>query len=233
MWTHLVDGHTHERANKGGKPAIRAFLRRPHAERWFAAIADSGQKHIIPWCPVNAAGQSGGRVLFEELVVDLPRDDEGWDLLDAMADTLTAGATKEEIGSGNYGPRAWQLIGAALRETEAWFGALRGGAWFELALWLAQRDEVKVATRMEAEKDARRRKGKVAKPDSGGAARDPSRVSANAGVLAAEALGSAARPDASGGKKQRKPRGVAHDDVANVAAVGAPSEQLSLLERPR
>lgn len=45
-------------ASKGEKPLIRTFLSREHAGEWFAAIADSGQKHVIPWAPLNGPGVS-------------------------------------------------------------------------------------------------------------------------------------------------------------------------------
>lgn len=46
---------------------------------------------------------------------------------------------------------------------EQTYAYLRGGAWFRLAVWLAQRDEEAVAQRLAAEKEAKRAKGK-AKP---------------------------------------------------------------------
>ena len=73
MWSHFVEGQVHVRLNKGSKPAMRGFLRRPKAAPWFAAIADSGKRHVIPWTVMNFPGQSGGRVLFEEMMVELPR----------------------------------------------------------------------------------------------------------------------------------------------------------------
>lgn len=238
MWTHLVEGDTHRRENKGGKPAIRAFLRAPHAAPWAAAIADSGQKHVIPWTPINVGGQAGGAVLFEESRVELPCDDDGWRLLDELTELLTGGATKEEILRGDYGPRAWELLGARLRTFEARRGAaLRGGAWFELAVWLAQRDEVAVAERMAAEKETknarRRRKGAAANPDGGGGARTARRVPRDAGVQRAQALDHTPGPHESGSAEQRERRGVGDADDAHAPTGGAYGEQLSLLPRPR
>ena len=243
MWSHLVEGDSHQRCNKGHKPQIREFLRRQHAAPWFAAIADSGQKHIVPWCTVNPAGQSGGRILLEEAEIDLPRDAAGWALLDEIADLLTAGATKEEMGRGEYGPRAWSLCGAALRAFEEARGHLRGGAWFELAVWLAQRDEAAVEARMQAEKEAkqakakqakeaereRSRKGKAAKPDRGGAPRTKKGVPRDAGVQHTEALGSAPGQDARGGAVDGDSGGVGHHDGANATTGRKPVGQLSLL----
>lgn len=241
MWSHLVDGDEHVRVNKGQKPTIREFLRREHRATWWAAIADSGKKHIIPWCPLNAAGQSGGRVLFEDALVMLPRDAGGWALLDEIAGLLTAGATKEEVSRGEYGPRAWQLVGERLRAFETARGSLRGGSWFDLAVWLAQRDEAAVAERLEAEKAAKaakkkeakandgRRKGKAANANGRGAARTPKRVPADARVQRAQALGPDPRPDARGSAVLGEPGGVANDHDPDAATGGASGGQLTLL----
>jgi len=239
MWSHLVEGDEHVRVNKGGKPTMRAFLRREHSKPWAAAIADSGQKHIIPWTPVNAGGQVGGRVLFEEMLVDLPRDAQGWALLDDLEVVLTDGLTKEEIARGEYGPRAWQLLGAdRVREFEGRWGSLRGGGWFELAVWLAQRDEAKVQARLDAEKAAKKEKGKnavgrtskgaAAKPARGGGARAAGGVPEDAGGERPKALGSAPGSNEGGGAEQRDAGGVDHDDDSNTATRGAPGGQLAL-----
>jgi hypothetical protein len=155
MYSHLCEvGGEYLRLNKGDKPAMRAFLRRPHASAWFAAVADSGQKHVVPWAPVNPPG-ARGRVLFEETVVHLPGGPEGWRLLDDAAALLTAGATKAEVEAGRYEARAWQLCGARLPAFERAHGGERSGPWFSLALFLAQRDEAVVEERLAAEKTAR------------------------------------------------------------------------------
>lgn len=236
MWSHLVEGDEHVRVNKGQKPAIRAFLRRPHRAPWFAAIADSGQKHLIPWTPINAPNQPGGRVMFEEVIVELPRTDDGWRVLDDITDALTDGATKEEILRGDYSPRAWQLLGAdRLRALEATWSRLRGGAWFDLAVWLAQRDEEKVKERMAAEKAAKEkkdagRKGQGAAADAArrGRARAAERVPADAGVLSAQALDADPRADACVRAADGDARGVGVQDDADASARGPTGEQLAL-----
>lgn len=231
MWSHLVEGASHVRVNKGSKPAMRAFLRRSHASSWFAAIADTGQKHIVPWCPVNAPNQTGGQVLFEESLVILPSSEDGWRLMDDITTALTAGATKEEIGRGDYGSRAWQLLGhEALRALEGSLATHRGGSWFELALWLAQRDEEQVQARMTLEKETKRgrtSKGKGKNADSGGAARAAISVPPNSGVQRAEALGSAARSDARVGTVDGDAGRVAHHDDKNAESGGSAGRQLA------
>ena len=159
MTSHLWgDGEGYAAPNKGDKPAILRFLRAAHAGAWLAAIADSGKKHVVPWTPVNPPGTRRGRVLFEDRVVVLPGDAAGWNIVDRLAALLTAGATKDEVARGEWSPRAWALLGGATIETfEADFGRReRGGVWFDLALWLAQRDEEAVADRLAAEKEKRR-----------------------------------------------------------------------------
>lgn len=163
MYSHLVEGREWLRVNKGQKPAMREFLKRPHTESWLAAIADSGQKHVIPWTPVNPPSVTGGRVLFEEMLVVLPSASEGWDLLDDLTDLLTRGATKEETLRGEYGSGSYQRCAAAIFAFEAKRGRERGSPWFELAVWLAQRDEVAVAIRQTEEKAAFAAKKEFAK----------------------------------------------------------------------
>lgn len=232
MWSHLVEGDEHVRVNKGGKPAIRDFLRRTHRGPWFAAIADTGQKHIIPWCPVNAPRQGGGRVLFEETLVELPRTEAGWRLLDQIAEALTDGLTKEEIGSGEYGSRAWQLLGERLRTLESTWSVLRGGSWFELAVWLAQRDEDKVAVRMAAEKEEKKRgrtgKGKASNADGRDRLGASSGVPKDAGVQRPEALGPTDGSAPRRRTKQRDAGGVAHVDDADAADRSATGGQRPL-----
>jgi hypothetical protein len=141
-------------ASKGEKPVILAFLRRRVKEGlWFAAVADSGQKHVIPWAPINGAGDRGS-VLFDDQTVQLP-DAAGWSLVDDLRALLTAGATKEEIGDAQYGAGAWTRCRAQIEAFEARWQGHRHGAWFTLALWLAQRDEAAVAERR-AREDAKR-----------------------------------------------------------------------------
>lgn len=137
-------------ASKGEKPTIISFLRSKKHGVWFAAIADSGQKQVIPYTPVNAPN-SRGRVLFDEVIVVLP-DERGWRLADDMRDLLTVGATKEEIASGNYGAGAWSRCRSVIEAFELAWSRHRHGSFFSLALWLSQRDEDAVQARIAQEK---------------------------------------------------------------------------------
>lgn len=214
-------------ASKGEKPAIRAFLARPKAGLWFAAIADSGQKHVLPWTPVNAPGSRGARVLFEESAVTIGPAG----LVDAMTALLTAGATKEDIGRGEYGAFAWQRCAQDIERFEAAHGSWRASAWWALALWLAQRDEVAVQARMDAEKAARaaakgrhgsERRGAraTARGDDAGGGRRAARVPAHAGGIGAEALGPDTGPREDGRAHERERGGVGDGTVAEPAPAG-------------
>lgn len=164
-FSHLYDAGAspaYLNASKGEKPAILSFLRREKCGAWFAAIADTGQKHVIPFAPVNPAGARSGIALFEEREIIIPSPTSAaWALIDDTIALLTAGATKEEIGRGDYGSRAWQLCGPQVRAYENAHGRNRGCTWFDLSLWLSQRDEAVVGERMEREKIERAEKKKV------------------------------------------------------------------------
>jgi hypothetical protein len=237
MYSNLLEvGGEHLKLNKGDKPAMRAFLRRRHDAPWFAGIADSGKKHVVPWAPVNPPG-ARGRVLFEDTIIALPRDDAGWAIVDDAAALATAGATKEEISTGAYGARAWSLCGDMLRTFEARWSRERGGAWMQLAVWLAQRDEAAVEIRMADEKAAKsaakeatrgvqRRAAKEDRDlDGGVSARGARRVPARGGKPA-EALRSDPGEDPRGGAEHVD--GGAVDDARARGPATGPAEQLGL-----
>lgn len=213
-------------ASKGEKPAIRAFLAHEHAGTWFAAIADSGQKHVVPWAPLNAPGRAG-RVLFDEQIVRVPDDQS---LVSEMMVLLTAGATKEEIERGEYGARAWQLCGALLAAFERAHARERHGGWFALALWLAQRDEESVQRRIAAEKDERdaRRKRERKAPNTDGRARAGGArgVPGEPARKRAQALGPDPGPTTGSGADDGHPRGVGNEALSEPGPASA--EQLGL-----
>lgn len=234
-YSHLWEaGGFYANASKGEKPKILEFLRREHRSDWFAAIADSGQKHVLPWVPVNPSAARRGLVLFEEQVVTLPAGDPGWKLVDDMVALLTAGATKDELGTGSYTPWTWQRCPEVVRTFEEEWGGKRGGAWFALAVFLAQRDEEAVQERQAQEKAAkaaakeskrgeadRRSKGAAGKPHGDAAPRAAARVPRNARVQRAEALGPAAEPAGGGGAHHGERARVAERDVPQPPARGA------------
>jgi len=217
-FSHMLDARGYVNASKGEKPTIRDWLRAPKAGRWFAAIAESGQKHVIPYAPINI-GATGGRIQFEEQVVALPRDDAGWRIVDTCTSLLTLGATKESVASGQYTPGEWQRCGEAIRAFERDHAGARHSTWFVLVVWLAQRDEEAVAARMAAEKEAKSGKarrggeGSVSGGDGARAARPAGGVPRKRGERA-QALGPATGPDASRDAHDEQRAGVAHVDAA-------------------
>lgn len=242
-YSHLWhDGH-YANASKGEKPAILAFLRSPKTGPWFAAIADSGQKHTLPWTPVNPAGARRGRVLFEEreLVIPAPEDDV-WSIVDDMASLLTVGATKASIETGDYTPGEYARCADAILAFEAEHGSRhRGGVWFELALYLAQRDEEAAQARMAEEKESRKRakekrnaKAERARSVStegthgGRAARSAPRSPANPEREHPAALGPNQRPDAGRGADVRERPGVGDEAVSRPPDRVTKPGQLSL-----
>lgn|SRR5512145_125266 len=182
-------------ASKGEKPLVLEFLRRKHADTWFAAIIESGQKHVVHHCPPNLAGE-GGTVLFEEELVTIP---PGLALVNEMATFLTAGATKDEVSSGEYSQFAWLRMPELIREFEARNAKQRHTGWFRLALWLAQRDESAVAARIEAEKAAEKERKAEAK-------RQAKEGKPNAESGKKKAIGNATRGDAPGNPRPVRER---------------------------
>lgn len=208
----LVEGDQLTTATKAEKPAILAFLRRPHVHPWFAAIADSGQKHVVPYAPVNPPGSSGV-VMFEEDVVRIPPQPDGqWQLISDISELLTAGATKAEVERGEYESWTWQRCGEHVRAFEERWSAYRNSKWMKLCLWLAQRDEEAVARRLEEEKRARLERAaeeRSARRGRTGRACGEIRVSRQRGVDP-HALGSDPGSDASSSTDDGVRGGVVH-----------------------
>lgn len=144
--------------SKGEKPAILAFLEREHVGNWGIAIGDSGQKHCAFLAPLNGPGRTG-TIVFEEALVNVPGS---LALVYRIRHLLTAGASKDEVESGEYRSQTWMRCRETVEAFETAGEGERGTEWFGLALWLAQRDEERVAERQEREKSeakARKLKG--------------------------------------------------------------------------
>ena len=217
LFSHLCDGRGYRSANKKDKRAILEWLRSPKVGPWFAAIADTGQKHVLPWTPINVC-ETGGLIRFEERTLRLPAAD-GWAVCDSLVDLLSLGVTKTEVESGEYSVRTYQEHAAAVVEFEEQYGSrLRGGTWFELALWLSQRDEERYADRQAATRSAA---GKDGKRGAGA----PARVSGGRSKPA-ETLEPVARPAPEQCANNSERGGVVHEDVPEPAGRGA--KQLSL-----
>lgn len=213
-WWQRPDGTVeYVNASKGDKPVLLAWLRKPKAGEWWCSVADSGQKHVIPWAPVCRTAR--GNVLFDDTLVRLG----DWALVDDMVETLTAGATKEEIQAGDYQAGSILRCRDAIRQFESRWASQRGGAFFALSIWLAQRDEERVAARMAAEKEAKKDgKSRGKKTSNDQAARSTEvAVSQDTELQPTQALGAASDPQPSSSTDIGGPRGVADIDVSHTA----------------
>lgn len=208
MFSHFwSEGDGYHAWNKANKREIRDWLREPKRGKWFAAISDTGQKHLLPRTPLNL-GECGS-VRFEEQTILLRPTI--WPMVDRATVLLSSRkVTKDEIATGDY--RATSFVAGAL-EFERDHGRERGGALFALALWLAQREEVEDGD------------GQSERGDSLAHHGDALGVPSGRGV-ATQALGSVAGSDAGGGTPKRKRSAVRDVDVA-VAEPRSP-EQRSL-----
>jgi len=202
-------------ASKGDKPKLLAWLRKPKEGAWWCAIADSGQKHILPWTPINRS-PTHGMVLFDDVALMVG----GWALVDEMVEVLTAGATKDELQTGDYQAGSIMRCRQQIMDFEARYGASRGSSWYSLCLFLAQRDEERVAARMAAEKEAK----KDAQPR--GKKRSDNQAARSAEVTVpqepelqpTEALGAAGHTEPSSSSDISEPARVDHVDVPDTAA---------------
>lgn len=212
LFSHCYDAGIYAYGNKACKPWLLAWLRSTKHGPWFCAIADSGQKHTLPWTPLNLSGGVAGLVRFEEQTVALGE----WSLCDAMTALLTRGVTKDEITTGRYRVASYQHSAVSVRTFEADHGAARGGGWFTLCLWLAQRDEAEHAAVTAA------RRGQHGRPDGGAramGARGPGGVS-GAGRVKPVALGADRDADAGGGEDDHDGQRVGDAHAARPADCG-------------
>ncbi len=106
----------------------------------LAAIAVSGQKHIVIRARRNPPNSRTGFVQFEEhsIYINPPELKQ----LLHLIEYLYRGFSKAEIETGNYNPNRIISFGfAAWSEAETQLNAWRGRPIFPLALFLAQRSE--------------------------------------------------------------------------------------------
>jgi hypothetical protein len=150
--------------------------------------------------------------LFDDALVTLG----SWQLVDDMAELLTVGATKDEITSGDYHAGSIMRCGADIEAFEEHWSGQRGGAFFGLAIWLAQRDEERVAARLAAEKELKKN-GRPKKSDSQAAGLFANAVPTHPIVQPDEALGAARDPQPSSIEDVRESTRVADNNVSQPA----------------
>lgn len=209
----------YENASKAEKALVRAWLSHSYErdEIFFVGIADTGQKHVIPWLLPNFSAAQNISVSFDDTVISFCKND--LPLIDIMSEMLTSGITKDELSSGVYSTTNWGRNKSSIRSFEGTFGCLRSSFMFGLFLWLAQRDETLVAERLKRENEhraARKKPAAVAKPalgEDGNSHRGSPVVVQAAGhdderIQPAEVLGAASGQGQDGDTKINQPRGV-------------------------
>jgi len=117
--------------SKGDKGEMRRSL---FAGAEVAVIAESGQKHILPWARV-------GWWTFELMTVR-PFPDRLAQILAVIEPLYQAGISKSEIETGRYDGRRIMAVGLeAWRTAEQQIKTWRGSLPLALALFLAQKDD--------------------------------------------------------------------------------------------
>jgi len=128
-YSHFVTGGCWSPVSQGDKPRMIALLTESPE---VAVIADSGQKHII-------FRARPGWWQFEELAIR-PNEDALLELIGDMRLLLVA-FSKAEIKTARYAAHRITQFGFAYwRTIESRLKQRRGGAIFELALFLAQKE---------------------------------------------------------------------------------------------
>lgn len=123
--------------NKANVSEIDSVLRTPPIGPWVCSVADSGQIHVAPFARVNT-GAGAWCVRFERLDV-LSSPDEYTRVASVMIELYAAGYSKEDI-AGEPSPSKLYRSGVELwREHDRFLRRYRGGALFELALFLLRK----------------------------------------------------------------------------------------------
>jgi hypothetical protein len=136
MFTHLWDAEGYVYHYPRAAVEIVAWLRRPPSGLWFAAVATSGQKHVLPHTPLNPPG--GRMIRMEEET--LPLGD--WRLLEEIAELLQF-FRREQIDAGAYPPLLLAKHAAIdlVRSFETRWAQFRGSAWWRFCIMMAKRPE--------------------------------------------------------------------------------------------
>lgn len=166
LYTHVWHNGQYHAWNKADKALLREWLRAPKMGAWFAAVAESGQKHVLPWTPCNPPGSAVSRFRFEERDIVIPA--RGWDLVDDITDLLSSGVTKDEIGTWRFGTRAMEDA----RRFRARWGSYRTSHWFAFALFISQRDEAEYDRRKRGQEHRRAEGRSMGLDGPGGVPRD-------------------------------------------------------------
>lgn len=107
---------------------------------WFAAIADSGQKHVLPFTPLNHGPY--WNVRFEDETIHGSPLEFG-QTLSVVATLYAAGFNREEIATGK--PRPSKLIDSGFdfwRKHNKFLRIRRGGSLLRLAIFLLRKEGI-------------------------------------------------------------------------------------------
>lgn len=138
-YSHFIKSGAWTPLSKGDKARMRELLLDPPFPE-LAAVADSGQKHIVFRAPRNPPGALAGWVQFEEQAVFVEPTELA--RLLAIVEALYLGFSKAEIGAGSYAQHRIQKFGlAAWHDLESQIRPERGRPLLDLALFLAQKRE--------------------------------------------------------------------------------------------
>lgn len=137
-YSHFVVGGKWYALSKGQKAEIKRLLLSDKGLPELAAIANSGQKHIIHLAQLNAPGGHAGYVQLEQETLHIRQSDLVW-LLESVETLYRSGFNKTSIQSGVYTFYPDSDL-ALWRDIEPQLAAWRGSGVFDLACWLAQKE---------------------------------------------------------------------------------------------
>jgi len=143
-YSHFVLDGVWTPLSKGDKRRMRELL---FAGAEVVVIAESGQKHLLPWARL-------GWWTFETSIIR-PFPEHLAHILNTIEPLYNGGISKAEIETGQYDPRRILAIGLdAWRVAEEQIKTWRGTVPLALALFLAQKEEVLGDTQPTRSRDA-------------------------------------------------------------------------------
>jgi hypothetical protein len=121
---------------------------------WFAAVADSGQKHVLPFTRLNHGARWQIR-LEDEHIHGTPR--AFGTLLHACAVLYAAGFSRDDIANGKPKPYKLLIAGPQFWKThDTYLNPYRGGGLLRLAIFLLRKDGIKDVIKRTLHLQARR-----------------------------------------------------------------------------
>jgi hypothetical protein len=121
---------------------LATLLEPPRSGRWFAAVADSGKIHTLPYSPLLEGGAGPWRLRFERQYASAsPAQFAG--LLWHAASLYAAGFVKRDIASGEPHPSSLAKYGVETwRQHDERLRPFRGLPASRLAIWMLRKDMI-------------------------------------------------------------------------------------------